>query len=182
MLRGELIGLRARHETNVPILHAEPYEDVTTRSPADSRPWRPIPSGSGASPYAVSEPAGDAASFSVVELVGGELAGDALLWGIDSHHRSAHLGVSLRPGLAGTRARHRRRAGALPLGFAVRGLHRLQVDTLADNAAMISVAERAGFSREGVLQQAAWVDGGFVDEVILGLFATRWRRERTPEQ
>ena len=59
-------------------------------------------------------------------------------------------------------------------GFAVRGLHRLQVDTLADNDAMIGAATRAGFVLEGTLRQAAWVDGSFADEVILSLLAAEW--------
>ena len=57
----------------------ELYEDIPTRVQADSRPWRPIPAGSPASPYAVSEPGDDLACFSVVELDSGELAGEALL-------------------------------------------------------------------------------------------------------
>ncbi len=59
-------------------------------------------------------------------------------------------------------------------GFTVRGLHRLQIETLASNAAMLKAAERAGFVREGTLRQAAWVTGEFVDEVILGLLAADW--------
>jgi RimJ/RimL family protein N-acetyltransferase len=45
-------------------------------------------------------------------------------------------------------------------GFTVRGLHRLQVDTLAGNTAMIRAAAQAGFVPEGTLRQAAWVGGG----------------------
>ena len=62
-------------------------------------------------------------------------------------------------------------------GFAVRGLHRLQIETLADNAAMIAIATRAGFTREGTLRGASWVDGAFADEAILGLLAAEWRAE-----
>jgi RimJ/RimL family protein N-acetyltransferase len=56
-------------------------------------------------------------------------------------------------------------------GFAVRGLHRLQADTLASNTAMIRAAARAGFVHEGRLRQAARVSGDFADEVILGILA-----------
>ena len=91
MLRAGKVGLRARDEADVAVLHAELYEDIATRMRADSRPWRPIPAGSAASPYAVSEPRDDVAVFSVVALAGGELAGEALLWAIDSHNRTAHL-------------------------------------------------------------------------------------------
>jgi RimJ/RimL family protein N-acetyltransferase len=162
MLRGDTVGLRARIEADVPVLHAELYDDVATRSRADSRPWRPL--NPAASPYAVGEPGGDAAVFSVIRLADGELAGEALLWGIDPHNRSAHLGISLRPALRGQR-----------YGFLVRGLHRLQLETLADNAAMVRAATGAGFTPEGTLRRAAWVSGAFLDEVIFGLLADEWQ-------
>ncbi|MFF7975383.1 GNAT family N-acetyltransferase [Streptomyces sp. NPDC007905] len=41
-------------------------------------------------------------------------------------------------------------------GFAVRGLHRLQIENAVDNSAMISAAERAGFTVEGTLRGSAW--------------------------
>src|SRR5580700_1198704 len=67
VLRAGKVELRARDEADVAVLHAELYEDIATRTQADSRPWRPIPAGS-ASPYAVGEPRDDLACFSVVEL------------------------------------------------------------------------------------------------------------------
>jgi RimJ/RimL family protein N-acetyltransferase len=175
MLRAGKVGLRAREEADVAILHAELYEDVATRSQADSRPWRPIPPGP-ASPYSISEPQDDQAAFSVVELDGGELAGDALLWAIDLHNRTAHLGLALRPAFRGRGLGGDVVTALCDYGFTVRGLHRLQVDTLASNAAMIRTASRAGFVREGTLRHAAWVTGEFVDEVILGMLASEWGR------
>ena len=175
-MRGDKVGLRARHEADIPILQSELYDDVATRSKADSRPWRPISPGSAASPYAVADPTDDDALFSVVELTGDELVGEALLWGIDSHNRAAHLGISLRPKF------HGRGLGTDVIqvlchyGFAVRGLHRLQIETLTDNAAMIRIAAKTGFTREGVLRNSSWVNGAFTDEAILGLLAAEWRR------
>jgi len=174
MLRAGKVGLRARDEADVAILHAELYEDIATRARADSRPWRPIPVGSAASPYAVSEPRDEVAVFSVVELPSGELAGEALLWAIDLHNRTAHLGLSLRPAFRGRGLGADVVAALCEYGFAVRGLHRLQVDTLASNTAMIRAASRAGFVPEGRLRRAAWVNGDFADEVILGLLAADW--------
>jgi RimJ/RimL family protein N-acetyltransferase len=168
-----MTGLRARHDSDIPVLHAELYDDVQTRVRADSRPWQPIPPGSG-SPYVVAGPDDRAACFSVVELATGELAGEALLWDIDLHNRGAHIGISLRPAFRG------RGLGAdvvrvlCRYGFAIRGLHRLQAETLSTNNAMIRAANQAGFTREGTLRRAAWVDGEFADEVILGLLAAEW--------
>jgi len=172
MLRVGKVGLRARDQADVAVLHAELYEDIATHMRADSRPWRPIPAGSSASPYAIGEPRDDVACFSAVELVSGELAGEALLWAIDLHNRTAHLGLSLRPAFRGRGLGTDVVLALCEYGFAVRGLHRLQVDTLAGNTAMIRAASRAGFVREGMLRGAAWVDGEFADEVILGLLAS----------
>ena len=174
MLRGEVVGLRARTEDDVPILHAELYDDVETRSRADSRPWRPIPLHG--SPYAVSEPSDDAAIFSIVLLADNTLVGEALLWGIDMHNRSAHLGMSLRPTLRGRGLGSDVVRVLCRYGFEVRGLHRLQIDTLADNAAMLRAGTKAGFTHDGTLRGAAWLNGQFVDEVVLGLLAEEWSR------
>jgi RimJ/RimL family protein N-acetyltransferase len=179
MLRAGKIALRARAEADVAILHTELYEDVAVRSQADSRPWRPVSAGTAASPYAVGEPRDDVAIFSVVELAGNELAGDALLWGIDLHNRAAHIGLGLRPAFRGRGLGTDVVRALCEYGFSVRGLHRLQIETLATNTAMIQAAERVGFTPEGTLRQAAWVTGEFLDEVILGLLAADWAGTRT---
>jgi len=178
MLRGESIGLRARRESDVRVLHTELYDNVATRSRADSGPWRPIPPGSAASPYAVAEPSDDAACFSVVDLADDELAGEALLWGIDMHNRVAHIGISLRASFRGRGLATDVIRVLCGYGFAVRGLHRLQIETLADNTPMIRASAAAGFLPEGTLRQSAWVDGGFADQVVFGLLATEWSGRR----
>jgi RimJ/RimL family protein N-acetyltransferase len=173
MLRGEVIGLRARHDSDIPVLHAELYDDVETRVRADSRPWYPVPPGSG-SPYQVTGRDEGAACFSVVELATGHLAGEALLWSIDRHNRAAHIGISLLPAFRGRKLGTDVARVLCRYGFAILGLYRLQAETLADNAAMIQAARRAGFTREGTLRRSAWVNGDFADVVILGLLAAEW--------
>jgi RimJ/RimL family protein N-acetyltransferase len=176
MLRGELVVLRARREDDARVLHAELYEDTDAWVRSDTRPWVPVPFGPG-SPHWPAEEAPsptDAAIFAVTELATGELAGEALLWGIDLHNRSAHLGLALRPacrgrGLGGDAVRVLCR-----YGFAIRGLHRLQVETLPDNHAMVAAAVRAGFTREGTTRGASWVNGRWMDDVIFGLLDTEF--------
>jgi RimJ/RimL family protein N-acetyltransferase len=91
----------------------------------------------------------------------------------------AHLGLSLWPVFRGSGLGADMVLALCEYGFAVRGLHRLQVDTLVSNTAMMRAASRAGFVREGMLRGAAWVDGEFADEVILGLLASEWEAGRT---
>ena len=176
MLCGKLAGLRVREEGDVAVLDAELHDDVPTRLRSDARPWRPAPPGSAASRYRVGDDREDTVTFSLVELATGELAGAAVLWGIDQHNRTAHIGLSLRPAFRGRGLGTDAVRVLCRYGFAILGLHRLQIDTLADNDAMIAAAARAGFAAEGTLRGAAWVDGAFLDEVILGQLASEWER------
>jgi RimJ/RimL family protein N-acetyltransferase len=179
VIRAEKVGLRARRDADVPILHAELYENVATTMRSDSRPWRPIPES--ASPFKVGEPIDNNAAFSVVELATDELVGEAVLWGIDAHNRYAHCGMELLPAHRGRGLGADTVRALCHYGFAVRGLNRLQLETLADNHAMIGAAARSGFVVEGTIRQVAWVAGAFADEVIMGLLAAQWRAAQATE-
>ncbi|MFG2897351.1 GNAT family N-acetyltransferase [Streptomyces zaomyceticus] len=178
MLRGNKVGLRARHDEDIPILRTELYDDVAGSSRAEGRAWRPITPGSKDSRLVVDDEAEGHVQFSVVELEGGTLVGTANLWGIDTHHRGAHIGLGLLPVARGKGYGTDVVATLCHYGFVVRGLHRLQIETLADNHAMLRSAERNGFVREGVLRSSAWVMGEFLDEVVLGLLAREWKPDR----
>ncbi|MEV6423600.1 GNAT family protein [Streptomyces sp. NPDC051662] len=175
MLKGSKVGLRARHEDDIPILRAELYDDVVNASRADGRPWRPITPGSKDSRLVVDDTEEGHVPFSVVELDGGALVGTATLWDIDNHNRSAHIGLGLLPSSRGKGYGTDVVAVLCHYGFVVRGLRRLQIETLSDNAAMLRSAERNGFVREGVLRSSAWVMGEFLDEVLLGLLVQDWK-------
>ncbi len=177
-LRGAHVALRPRHPDDVAVLHDGLYNDVATRAQADSRPWIPIPAGDSAlSPYAV-ESVSESVSFFSVVTVEDELVGEALLWGIDTHNRSAHVGLAFLPSFRG------RGFGAEVLqllcryGFEVRGLNRLQLETKPTNDPMIRAAKKVGFVEEGVLRQASWSLGSFEDALIMGLLAEEWHEPK----
>ena len=171
MLRGERIGLRAVEDSDIEVFETELLNDVGTRSRADNRPWRPVAPGSPRSPYRATDDRADVVQFAAVELATSELVGEALLWGIDLHNRSAHVGISLRPAFRGKGTGHRHRPRALPL--------RLRGPRAAPAASRYPRRQprddrgrhRAGFVLEGNQRQAAWVNGSFADEVILGQLA-----------
>jgi RimJ/RimL family protein N-acetyltransferase len=174
MLRGSTVGLRARLDSDVAVLHAALYDDVLGHSDADTRPWRPLPPTSELSPYRVKPAPDDAAEFTIVSLADDRVLGECGLWSIDTHNRRAHVGIALLP---------EERHGGLGLdavqvlcryGFSILGLHRLQIETNVTNTAMVATARRARFSVEGTLRDASWVAGRFVDEVVLGLVADDW--------
>jgi RimJ/RimL family protein N-acetyltransferase len=171
MLRGELVGLRARHEADVPILEDELYGDVVATSRSGRRPWWPISTGAEASRYRIKEPTDTRAEFSVVELATGTLVGAAGLHGINTYGRAAEIGVVLRPSFRGKGFSTDVVRVLCHYAFTVLGLHRVGLETLADNPAMIRAAERAGFTREGALREAQWALGSFVDLVQFGRLA-----------
>lgn len=174
MLRGERVALRARQPSDLPVLMAELYGDVVARSGASSRPWVPISPSSNKQPYDVEDLPDSLACFSVVELEREQLAGECLLWGIDAHNRLAHLGLSIRPAFRGQGLAVDIVRVLCHYGFVVRGLNRLQIDTLAGNEAMRRTALTVGFTLEATLRRSAWVLGEFVDEVAFGLLACEW--------
>ncbi|WP_340559027.1 GNAT family N-acetyltransferase [Streptomyces sp. GSL17-111] len=179
MLKGGKVGLRARHDEDIPILRAELYNDVVNAARSEGGPWRPVKPGTKDPRLVVDEAQEGSVSFSVVELAGGTLVGTANLWGIDPHNRSAHIGLGLLPSARG-QGYGTDVVGALcHYGFVVRSLQRLQIETLADNVAMLRAAERNGFVREGVLRSSAWVMGAFLDEVLLGLLERDYRGDGT---
>lgn len=174
MLRGELVLLRARSDDDLAILDTELHDDVDTRAQSVAEPWRPVPSGPATSSFRVADLPDSVAAFSVDEVATGELAGAAVMWGIDHFHRAAHLGLGLRPAFRGRGLSTDILRVLCRYGFITLGLNRLQLETIAGNAAMIAAAKRAGFAPEGTLRRAAWINGAFCDEVILGLLASEW--------
>ena len=175
MLRGERVVLRGRREEDVAVLTEELFEDVDTFSRAASGAWRPLALGE-PSPYGATEPSERAAHFSVVDRTSDELLGVAALWGIDAHNRCAHVGVSLRPAARGSGYGVDTVGVLCEYAFRVLGLHRLGLETLADNEEMLAVAKRCGFLLEGHARESSWVSGCFVDDVSFGLLATEWAR------
>lgn len=170
MLRGEHVYLRARVEADVPILHGELYDDVAGHARADGRAWRPTPRSTG-SPYDPKAPSEGSAVFTVVAVDDDEVAGEALLWHIDLHNRSAHVGIALVPAARGRGLGTETLDVLAGYAFDVLGLHRLQLETLADNAAMITAARKAGYRHEATLRESAWVLGAFADEVVMSVLA-----------
>lgn len=174
MLHGREVALRARLESDVPLLHSGLYEDVDTHASADGRAWRPMAPDAEGSQFRVREPSPEVASFTVVALDDGRVLGDALLWQIDLHNRGGHIGLAILPEARDRGVGFDVTDVLCRYAFRTLGLHRLQIETGADNAPMLAVASRAGFVVEGTLRNAGWVNGRFVDQIVLGLLAEGW--------
>jgi RimJ/RimL family protein N-acetyltransferase len=116
------------------------------------------------------------ARFTAETIIDGTAIGSCSLWGIDAFNQFGHLYLSLLPA-ARSQGYGREMMGLLcHYGFRFRNLHRIELETLATNAAMRKLAESCGFVLEGVQREQAYDGEGFSDMVLYGLLRQEWSR------
>jgi RimJ/RimL family protein N-acetyltransferase len=104
--------------------------------------------------------------FAIRKVFEPQIIGFVVFKNIQLVHRSAEMGV--RIGAEGERGKgYGTKALALAAGFAWNhlNLHRLSLTVFAHNARAIAAYRAAGFREEGRLQDAAFIDGEWVDVV-----------------
>ena len=174
MLHGERVVLREVRRAELPQVFAWRY-DVDNWALASAEPFVPVPFETFERIWTEDREGSDARHASFGLEVEGRLVGTCLLWGIDSFNRLAHVGITIGSREARGQGIGRDALAVLSdYGFRLHGLHRLQVDTLGTNEAMLRTARSVGYREEGRLRGAAFVGGSFVDEVVLGLLADEW--------
>ena len=95
---------------------------------------------------------------------------------IDGPARSGEVGYWLDAGFEGRGLVTRAVTAVLDEAFGPLGLHRVELRTNPANGRSRSVAQRLGFTQEGVLREAAAFADERRDEVVYGLLAKEWRR------
>jgi RimJ/RimL family protein N-acetyltransferase len=115
----------------------------------------------------------DAVIFGIRTKDHDALVGSCQLHSINTVHRSAEL--QIRIGETAARGKgYGKNAVKLLLRFAFSdlNLHRVFVHVFADNAPAIRLYESTGFKKEGVLREAAFIDGKYVDVLVMGVLET----------
>ena len=106
------------------------------------------------------------------------LIGSCQLHGISPIHRAAELQIRI-----GDPALHGKGYGTdavrLLLDFAFRDLNlrRVYLHVFGDNAAAVRTYEKAGFVREGLLRGAAYVDGKYLDVLVMAILREEYDRQ-----
>jgi RimJ/RimL family protein N-acetyltransferase len=178
VLRGRSVLLRSVERDDVAQLH-EWASDPTTWGQTSAAPWTPRPVAEAQKWFDAGERwATTDRDVPFAVEADGALAGSASLWGIDTLSRSGHLGISLGPHARGRGWGSDACRVLLEYAFLLRGLHRVQLEVLATNAAAVRAYEAAGFVHEGRRRESAWVDGEFVDELFMGVLEPEWRATR----
>ena len=95
---------------------------------------------------------------------------------IDGPARSAEVGYWLDADFEGHGLVTRAVTAVLDHAFGPLGLHRVELRTNPTNKRSRSVAQRLGFTLEGVLREAAAFPDGRRDDMVYGLLASEWHK------
>jgi diamine N-acetyltransferase len=98
------------------------------------------------------------------------LIGTCQLHDVNQTHRSAELQIRIGDSLARGHGLGTEAVRLLAeFGFRELKLHRISLHVFVTNTAAQRAYEKAGFVREGLLRDAAFVDGKYVDMVIMSV-------------
>jgi len=174
VLRGERVLLRALERAEVEETAAWELDPATWQL-VDDEPYVPKTTADVVKAYDEGRHyRADAKRVPFAVDVDGAVVGGIALWGVDLHSRRAHLGISLAPHARGRGLGTDAVRVLLRYAFSVRGLHRVQLEALADNANALACYRRAGFVEEGRMREDAWLNGRWVDNVVMGVLAQDW--------
>ena len=104
----------------------------------------------------------------------GQLAGSAVIQGVDSTDRSAEIGFWLAERFQHRSIMARSCRALLDIALGEKGLNRVQLRAVTGNVRSRAVAERLGFTCEGVQRQATLVQGRYQDLAVYSLLASEW--------
>jgi len=131
-------------------------------------PWRPVPWGNHAAWFDALGRDPSTVLLVIRKDHAGPPIGVVQLINIHPIHRLAELRIRI-----GTEADRSQGLGTVALkaalDFAWRdlNLHRVWLRVFTSNERAIAAYTKAGFQKEGVLRQAAWIDGAWQDEIVM---------------
>ncbi len=108
--------------------------------------------------------------------VEGTLCGTLGLHYVDWFDRSAEVGYWIASDLEGRGYVTRAVRCMLDVAFGAAGLHRVVIRCAVENVRSRRVAERLGFRVEGLLREAQWVGGRFLDQHLYALLRREFDR------
>jgi len=124
----------------------------------------------------LAEPDANAATFTAETIADRTVIGTCSLWDIDAFNQFGHVGISVLPAARAQGYGREIMKLLCHYGFRFRNLHRIELETLATNAAMRKLAESCGFVLEGIQREQAYDGEGFSDIVLYGLLRHEWSR------
>jgi ribosomal-protein-serine acetyltransferase len=111
-------------------------------------------------------------------LLDGKIGGSMGSHRFDLDRRNCSIGYWIDEAHAGKGIVTRCSAALLDYLFDEAGMHRVEIRCGTANARSCAIPERLGFTREGVLREAEWVGGRWIDLIVWGALEEEWRARR----
>lgn len=105
--------------------------------------------------------------------------GNISIWHVSRMGRSAEIGYWVRSDHTNQGVGAEVTAAMVRAGFERMGLHKLILRIAVGNHASERIAEKLGFTREGVLREELMIRGSWVDHTMYSLLEHEWRRSPT---
>lgn len=93
---------------------------------------------------------------------------------INSQNKNASIGYWLTKGAEGRGIVSKSCKAIITYGFRELGLHRIEIKAAVDNSRSQAVPKKLGFTQEGALREAEWVNDKFLDLVVYSLLSKEW--------
>lgn len=93
---------------------------------------------------------------------------------VNSHGRVADIGYWLAPEFQGRGIMTHAAACLVNYGFSELKLHRIQIRAATENRPSRAVAERLGFTLEGIIRETEWLYDRFVDHALYSVLSYEW--------
>ena len=176
MLRGKRVVLRATEKDDLKRLH-ELHANVDLVLLGDGG-WRPESLAAWEKDFDKHLEEEDKSDFVIV--VDGVVIGEI---GLHRHMNRragvAHLGVGIYdPEYVGKGYGRDAVTTLLDWSFRILNLRRVALETLATNERAMRAYRACGFVEEGRLREHEYVDGGYVDIVVMGVLRSEWEKSR----
>ena len=175
MLKGKKVILRAVERDDLKRLHAlERNVDLVVLGDGE---WQPVPLGQWERNFDKQLEHTDRANFAIE-------AGGTLIGGIGLHHRSRRSGVTsfgigiYDPEYLGNGYGRDAIETLLPWVFRIQNYRRIWLETSSSNERAIRCYRAVGFVEEGRLREHEFLDGQYIDSVLMGLLRSEWEARR----
>jgi RimJ/RimL family protein N-acetyltransferase len=140
-------------------------------------PYKPVHEGSHRAWFESIQQRSDLVMFAIRLCKSNKLIGSCQLHSITPVHRSAELQIRL-----GDVTEHGHGYGTeatkklLDFAFNDLNLHRVYLHVFSNNIVAIRMYKKIGFVQEGILRKAAYINGTYIDVLVMGLLREEYDR------
>ncbi len=94
---------------------------------------------------------------------------------INTQNKIGEIGYWLADGWQGRGVVTKCCTALIDHGFTALGLNRIEIKCGTDNSKSMAIAEKLQFKKEGILRQAEWLNGKFIDLYLYALLKEDWK-------